>query len=90
MEGVLHRAVIDASHAYSVVGREIRALERACRAVEWARCVLDDAVCREQPRSDWSVTDAYYPRENALAGSEVQNESHLSHSPKISGTVRGE
>jgi hypothetical protein len=31
--------------------------------------VLDDAVCREQPRSDWSVTDAYYPRENALAGS---------------------
>ncbi len=60
MEAVLHRAVIDASHAYSVNGREVRALERACRAVEWARCVLDDAIFRERPRSDVDLVNAYY------------------------------
>ncbi len=63
MEAVLHRAVIDASHAYSVTGREVAALERACRAVERARSVLDDAICRERPLSDGAVIYAYYPRQ---------------------------
>lgn len=84
MEGVLHRAVIDASHAYWVNGREVRALERACRAVEWARCVLDDAICREQPRSDWSVTDAYYPRQDALVPPSATSLT-LSQLPKAGG-----
>jgi len=63
MEAVLHRAVIDASHAYSVTGREVGAFERACRAIERARSVLDDAICRERPLSDGEVINAYYPRE---------------------------
>ena len=63
MEAVLHRAVLDASHAYSVTGREVGALERACRAIERARSVLDDAICRERPLSDVGVIDAYYPRQ---------------------------
>ena len=64
MEAVLHRAVIDASHAYSVTGREVGAFERACRAIERARSVLDDAICRERPLSDCEVIDAYYPRQD--------------------------
>ena len=63
MEAVLHQAVLDSSHAYSVTGREVGALERACRAVERARSVLDDAICRERPLSDVGVINAYYPRE---------------------------
>lgn len=65
MEAVLHQAVLDSSHAYSVTGREVGALERACRAVERARSVLDDAICRERPLSDHEVINAYYPREAA-------------------------
>src|SRR4051812_27950893 len=52
MEAVLHQAVLDASHVYSVTGREVRVLESACRAIERARSVLDDAICRERPLSD--------------------------------------
>lgn|GEM_PF-2284460 len=63
MEAVLHCAVIDASHAYSVTGREVAALERACQALERARSVLDDAICRERPLSDGAVIYAYYPRQ---------------------------
>jgi hypothetical protein len=63
MEAVLHQAVLDASHVYSVTGREVRVLESACGAIERARSVLDDAICRERPLSDHGVTDAYYPRE---------------------------
>jgi len=63
MEAVLHRAILDSSHVYSVTGREVRALEAASRAIERARSVLDDAICRERPLSDHGVTNAYYPRE---------------------------
>ena len=65
MEAVLHQAILESSHVYSVIGREVRALEAASRAIERARSVLDDAICREQPLSDHGVTDAYYPREAA-------------------------
>lgn len=65
MEAVLHRAILDSSHVYSVTGREVRALESASQAIERARSVLDDAICRERPLSDHAVTDAYYPRHAA-------------------------
>lgn len=63
MEAVLNQAVLDSSHVYSVTGREVRVLESACRAIERARSVLDDAICRERPFSDYHVINAYYPRE---------------------------
>ena len=65
MEAVLHRAILDSSHVYAVTGREVRALEAASRAIDRARSVLDDAICRERPLSDLKVIDAYYPREAA-------------------------
>ena len=41
----------------------MRAFERASRAVENLRSMMDDAICREQPLTDLTVTDAYYPRQ---------------------------
>ena len=63
MQATLDNAILSASHVYLGVGPEMRALERASRAVENLRSVMDDAICREQPLTDLAVTDAYYPRQ---------------------------
>jgi hypothetical protein len=53
--------------AYLSNGREVKALERAGRAVEMARSVLDSAACRDLP-GDPAATDAYYPADAGRAG----------------------
>lgn len=63
MEATLHNTILSASHVYPAAGPEMRALERASRAIENLRSVMDDAICREQPLTDVMVIDAYYPRE---------------------------
>jgi hypothetical protein len=62
MQATLDSAVVSASHVYPAAGPEMRALERASRAIEKLRSVMDDAICRERPLTDLAVTDAYYPR----------------------------
>ena len=61
IQATLDDAVVRASHVYPIASREMRALERASRAVEHLRSVMDDAICRERPLTDLAVTDAYYP-----------------------------
>jgi hypothetical protein len=63
MEATLHDTILSASHVYTAAGPELRALERASRAIERLRSVMDDAICREQPLTDLAVIDAYYPRQ---------------------------
>lgn len=63
IEATLNATIVSASRVYSAAGREMRALERASRAVENLRSVMDDAICREQPFSDHNVIYAYYPRQ---------------------------
>jgi hypothetical protein len=63
MQATLDGAVVSASHVYPAAGPEMRALERASRAIENLRSVMDDAICRERPLTDLAVTDAYYPRQ---------------------------
>ena len=61
MQDVINAAIIKVGSSYPVNGREVKALERTARALEKAWSALDDAVCRELPRSDVSATKAYYP-----------------------------
>ena len=63
IQATLDGAVVSASHVYRAAGPEMRALERASRAIENLRSVMDDAICRERPLTDLAVTDAYYPRQ---------------------------
>lgn len=63
IQATLDSALVSASHAYPAAGPEMRAFERASRAIENLRSVMDDAICREQPLADLRVTDAYYPRQ---------------------------
>lgn len=63
VQATLDEALVRTSHVYPVAGREMRAFERASRAIENLRSVMDEAICREQPLTDHGVTDAYYPRE---------------------------
>ena len=62
VQATVDDALVRASHVYLAAGPEMRAFERASRAVEHLRSVMDDAICREQPLTDHAVTDAYYPR----------------------------
>ena len=64
MQATLNSTIVSASHVYLATGREMRALERASRAVETLRSVLDDAICREQPVRDHNVIYAYYPHQS--------------------------
>jgi hypothetical protein len=63
IQATLDSALVNASHVYPAAGPEMRAFERASRAIENLRSVMDDAICREQPLTDPAVTDAYYPRQ---------------------------
>lgn len=54
-------AVVKVSAAYSVNGKEAKALENARQALDKARSVLDEAVCRELPLNDPDAARAYYP-----------------------------
>ena len=63
VQATVDDALVRASHLYPAAGPEMRAFERASRAIENLRSVMDDAICREQPLTDLRVTDAYYPRE---------------------------
>src|SRR3954463_11798493 len=57
----INQAIIQVGQAYLINGREVKHLERVARALEKARSVMDDAICRELPRTDASATHAYYP-----------------------------
>jgi hypothetical protein len=67
-QDAINAAIIKVGSNYPVNGREVKALERVTRALEKARSVLDDAVCRELPNSDRSATEAYYPPSAGLSG----------------------
>ena len=62
MDDSLHKTIILASHVYAVNGREIRAMERAHRAIELLRAVMDTATEKEPHAFLEKIYYAYYPK----------------------------
>lgn len=62
----INEAIEAVGSAYLSNGREVKALEKAGRAIEAARSVMDDAASREN--STVAASNAYYPAEHGRAG----------------------
>lgn len=57
-------SIVKVSAAYSVNGKEVRALRKAAKALDEARSVMDSAICAEVPDDD--AVRAYYPQRSSL------------------------
>jgi hypothetical protein len=67
-QDAINAAILKVGGAYLSNGREVKPLERVARALEKARSVMDDAICRELPPTDHSATKANYPPSAGRSG----------------------